>query len=118
MENKSLFKKISIAKHKNEQNCQHTIKTQYPNMYDVIIEINLNIYFPIFRVKYVCYSYRKLIFLDNIYIYILKILDSTFLFGCIRFQFLNVLKSMYKNFSNAKKGLDLRIENLILKLKE
>ena len=94
MENKSLFKKISIAKHKNEQNCQHTIKTQYPNMYDVIIEINLNIYFPIFRVKYVYSSYKQFGVLDSINTYILKIPHSIFLFVYIRFQFLNILKSM------------------------
>ena len=58
----------------------------------------------------------------NINTYISKILDNIFLLVCIQFQFLNILRSMYKNSSNdkkkkkGKKSLGLRIENLILKL--
>ena len=58
----------------------------------------------------------------NINTYISKILDNIFLLVCIQFQFLNILRSMYKNSSNdkkkkkEKKSLGLRIENLILKL--
>ena len=58
----------------------------------------------------------------NINTYISKILDNIFLLVCIQFQFLNILRSMYKNSSNdkkkkkEKKSLGLRIENLIMKL--
>ena len=58
----------------------------------------------------------------NINTYISKILDNIFLLVCIQFQFLNILRSMYKNSSNdkkkkkEKKSLGLHIENLILKL--
>ena len=49
----------------------------------MIVKINLNLYFLISNVKYACYSYRKLSFLDSICTYILKFLDKIFLFGCI-----------------------------------
>ena len=59
----------------------------------------------------------------NINTYISKILDNIFLLVCIQFQFLNILRSMYKNSSNDKKNkkrikkiLGLHIENLILQL--
>ena len=69
----------------------------------MIVKVNLNLYFLISNVKYVCYLYRKLRFLDSICIYILKISDSIFFIWLYMISIFNVLKSMHKNLSHAKK---------------
>ena len=46
--------------------------------------------------KYVFYSYRKLEFMNIMYIYIVKILDNILLFVCTQFQFSNILKACIK----------------------
>ena len=82
----------------------------------MIVKVNLNLYFLISNVKYVCYLYRKLRFLDSRCIYILKILDNFFFIWLYMISIFNALKSLHKNFSLCKKGLNLLVENLILKL--